>query len=49
MTQNWRAVQLPKKLVDKAEAIAKDPDSNYHNISDFVSSVMREKIEKMGL
>ena len=47
MSENWRAVQLPRKLVDKVEKIANDPESNYRNISDFISSVIREKLERM--
>ena len=43
----WRPVQLPRKLVDKVEKITNDPKSNYRNISDFVTFLIREKIENL--
>jgi len=44
---NWRPVQLPRNLVDKVEIIANKPKSNYRNISDFISSIIREELEKL--
>ena len=38
---------MPKKLIDKVETITNDPESNYRNISDFISSLIREKLEKL--
>ncbi len=42
---NWRAVQLPRNLVDKVEKLTKKPYSNYRNISDFISTLIRERLE----
>ena len=44
---NWRPVQLPRKLVDKVEAITNNLNSNYHNISNFISTIIREKLDKL--
>ena len=44
----WRPVQLPRKLVDRIEVIVNEPESNYRNISDFVTSIIREKLERMN-
>jgi|APSaa5957512535_1039671.scaffolds.fasta_scaffold05746_10 hypothetical protein len=42
---NWRAVQLPKILVDKIENLTKNPQSNYRNISDYISTLIRKELE----
>jgi len=44
---NWRPVQLPRKIVDKVESIANDPDSYYRSISDFIITALREKFDKL--
>ena len=44
---NWRPVQLPRNLVDKVEELTKKSYSNYRNVSDFISSIIREKLDKL--
>ena len=44
----WRPVQLPRKLVDKIEVIVNEPESNYRNISDFLTTIIREKLERIN-
>ena len=46
MNKNCETVQLPRVLVDKVEAYTNEPNSNYRNISDFISSLIRENLEK---
>ena len=44
---NWRPVQLPRNLVDKAEKLTKKSHSNYRNVSDFISTIICEKLDKL--
>ena len=44
---NWRPVQLPRNLVDKVEELTKKSYPNYRNVSDFISSIIREKLDKL--
>ena len=44
---NWRPVQLPKNLVDRIEKETKKSNSLYRNISDYISTLIRQELEKL--